>query len=267
MTYSTRKRLPLKAFRDTEPGKNCKGDCPDMPEVDRRPQRIRTKYEITRDTRETCFPYEDCDGRPMTPCEFARYEAYVRPRGTTTWVLAYPAFDLLDNGHLCFRWDDNLFNLGSDRLEVEFRHDGEPVGSIELRIITQRTLNLECGSHSESDPYSGPDPLDPEVHRIFDEVYLFESRLNRILERGDSQLHMCDEHAGKLCEVSLCRPVELVIDDGVNHEIVLFKGCNYGAIVVNRGRANTTPKRFPVGAKVKFAWTPYNIQAAKLGCP
>jgi len=69
-----------------------------------------------------------------------------------------------------------------------------------------------------------------------------------------------------LCAITLCRPAQLVIVDGVHREIVEWR-CDAGEIVIERGKGGTTPQRFPAGSIVRFEWTEQNVVYAKDGCP
>lgn len=235
-------------------------------ERDCRPKYIRTRHEITPSTAATCFPAASC--RLRAPgAKLAEIEAWVRPRGSLVWVLSYPAFDRDDTGRICFRWDSQLFDLGAKRLEVEFRQCGQPCGVVELRIRAGCALDPAQAVHVERRPYCDPVAAPGEATAVFNEIAGFQTTLCAVLEPSGGTLKLCGGDARKLCAMTLCRPVELILDDGVNHEIVLFSGCTGETLEIQRGMGGTTAKRFPVGTTLRFGWTQANVLAAQEGCP
>jgi hypothetical protein len=187
----------------------------------------------------------------------------VRRRGTCEWVLSYPAWDLDDEGGIRFLLDAKFFDQKHGRYEAELLHDSEPCATIEL-------------DYRRNCPVSRPRPVAitrvepcypaaPEgVTPVFEQLYTFCTTLCGVLEKSSQVLPICDPAA--LCDIVLCRPVQLALDDGVHHEIVEFSACSMGQVVVTRGVAGTVPQRFPAGARVMFVWTADNVTAAVEGC-
>jgi hypothetical protein len=248
------------------PCNSCAPGCATCLDVeDCRPKYIRAKHSITKDTAATCFRPSDCRytarGRKLE-----ELEAWVRPRGTLVWRLAYPAFDRDDDGNICFRWDHHLFALGAKRLEVEFRECGEPCGVVELRIRQDCLIDRNAATNVERRDFCPPLVAPGEITNVFDAVVQFTGFLGAVLESGATVLKLCPPDRQRLCSVNLCRPVELAIDDGVNGEIVRFVGCTNGLPIIERGVDGTVPRRFPAGARVRFVWTSGNVLAAQEGC-
>lgn len=233
---------------------------------------IEHKMDISDDTAATCFAPTLCNF--TRSADISKLSAWVRPRGTFDWKLTYDAFDRDDMGRVCFRWDHQLFELGKPRLEVEFRTSNGLLpptyvvcGRMELRIVTRCALDLFSAvnvPHKDGQPAATETV--PGVHPVFDDLLGFSGSLCSILEASGTFLSLCTDGLVVLCGVTLCRPVQLQISDGVNIEYVQFAGCVSGIANVLRGQNNTTPRRFPVGSTVVFTWTAFNVTAATEGC-
>jgi hypothetical protein len=232
---------------------------------------IDNKLDICSDTMATCFPPTCCTF--SYAADISKLQAWVRPRGTSTWQLTYTAFDRDDMGRVCFRWDNKIFELGKARLEVEFRETLTPspsytykvCGVMELRITDTCVISLHNGvnvSYVEPPPPATNTPSG--VTDVFDTLIGFKGTLCSILEPSAIYLSLCPSDVEALCAAMLCRPAQLQVSDGVNVEYVYFSGCIEGLAYVVRGEV---PRRFPVGSQVTFTWTPDNITAATEGCP
>lgn len=202
--------------------------------------------------------------------------AYVRRLGKTEWFVRYPAWVVTDEGHVEFRVDDLLLDKPPGRYEVEFRYrlpgsSERKCGRIELIIpeycdrLGDETSLAPVRNHHTNYPTTPPAALgSPHMFTI---AQGFSARLCNVFEIGATALPVSPADAAVLCSWTLCKPVELVLDDGVNTEIVRFSGCSSGSPVVTRGSAGTTQRRFPVGTSVAFRWTSNNTTNALLGCP
>lgn len=103
---------------------------------------------------------------------------------------------------------------------------------------------------------------------MFDTIVTFSGSLTAPMDHSDQVLPLCEDAKQQLCALSLCKPVQLMVYDNVRSELVEFSGCvgsNHN-VVVQRGMGDTTPQRFPRGAKVKFVWSTDNVLRAKEGC-
>lgn len=106
----------------------------------------------------------------------------------------------------------------------------------------------------------------PNMTAIFDSLNTFTAKTCAVLEPGATVLPLKASDLAALCAVTLCRPVQLVIGDGVRTETVSFAGCTGNLATVTRGVAGSVPARFPVGTTVAFSWTNANVTAASEGC-
>lgn len=197
-----------------------------------------------------------------TPVDLTKLAMWVRRRGTTEWLVRYPAWDIDANGGILFMLDDLFFKLPLGRYEGELRYNGCVCETIEIdyrRACAPRVTKVE--------PISGSClvfPTSPmcEVHPVFEAIQGFSAELCGVLERGVRSLPLCGSDKDKLCAMNFCMPVQLVVCDGARSEIVEFKGCENGVLVVDRGMGGTQQARFAPGSKVTFEWTEANIKAA-----
>ena len=101
---------------------------------------------------------------------------------------------------------------------------------------------------------------------IFEHIQNFSARFCKIFDKDDVVLPLLPDDELRLCSEVLCKPVQLVITDGVKSETVLFVGCDSGVPVVERGQAGTEVVKFPAGATIQFSWTAANVVAECEGC-
>jgi len=201
--------------------------------------------------------------------------AYVRRLGQCEWFVRYKAWGLTDDGRIEFRIDDHLMAQPHGRYEVEFRYalphcSFRVCGRIELFVppycdrIRARFEPRPIKRHSTRYPDTPPSVL-TEPH-MFSTVQTLSLNLCGVFEIGATMLPVSPADASTLCSLVLCKPVELVLDDGVNTEVVTFSGCSSGQPVVARGSAGTTQRKFPKGTSLSFKWTSLNTTTAIAGC-
>ncbi len=186
----------------------------------------------------------------------------VRLRGTCDWKLQYPAWDRADDGGVCFRFDDALCALG-ERLDAELLYNGLVFGHLEIRVIKPPYIltNEITVMRRTAFPYALLAP--PGVSAVFEPFYNLYAPLQAILEANASEVPLCTEPRDALCAIPVTTPVQFVLDDGINQEIVGYAGPTLGRVVVTRGQGGTTQRRFPAGTVLRFAWTPANVVAAQ----
>lgn len=225
------------------------------------PLKCNVKFTLSCDAVGVSFSPRECGG----PVDIERIEGRVRRRGRAKWLLSYPAWDTDDNGYVQFRFDKHFRDLKPGRYEFQIREVGacKPCGSAEITIkercpldLTKRTLVKKATPTFPSRP--------PGATPMFDAVQTFAASLCQPMERGDTVLRLNSADMAALCGVQLCKPVQLVLTDGINHEIVTFTGCTSGVPTVTRG---SPQYKFPRNATVKFEWTAANATNALAGCP
>lgn len=187
----------------------------------------------------------------------------IRRRGECDWTLEYPAWDIDDAGGIRFIFDQKFFDQKLGRYEAELSYDGEPCATVELdyrRDCIVKGVKPVALKRVEPCYPSAPQGVNP----VFDQLYTFCTTLCAIMEKDAQVLPICAPDV--LCDLVLCRPVQLAVDDGVHHELVEFAACSSGQVVVTRGVGGTVPQRFPAGSRVMFVWSPDNVLAAVEGC-
>ena len=188
-----------------------------------------------------------------------------RRGGAGVWLLGYPPLMRRPDGCFVFRFDAKMYELPPGRYEAQVTVKGEPCGSIEITVVRP------CSAVLAVEPLEFHGQLDPELHAevsdMYDSIATFATELVQPLAPDSTVLPLSPSAAAALCAATLCRPVELVLDDSVHRETVTFSGCVGGAVVVARGASGTAATAFPRGAQLRFVWTPANVQAACEGCP
>lgn len=101
---------------------------------------------------------------------------------------------------------------------------------------------------------------------VFNQIEAFHTRLCAPLERGETWVKVPDEALQFLSSLTLCRPAQLVITDGVNREVVEWEVVN-GQLIVNRAQGGTEQHKFPAGSELRFEWTAQNVTYEVQGCP
>jgi hypothetical protein len=195
----------------------------------------------------------------------AGIEGWIRRRGQQRWLLKYPATYVDGDGLTVFRFDAKVAELPSGRYEMEVRRGCDVCTLVEI-VVPPGCATLGA---LLSLPYTSYNyPARPEgVTAMFDLIASLTTSLCAPLAKTDTALPLSDADKAILCGLVLCRPVQLVLDDGVQQEIVEFSGCSAGNVVVRRGVGGTVPLAFPNGTGLNFAWTPQNVTNAVAGCP
>jgi len=181
----------------------------------------------------------------------------IRRRGTEQFTLEYPAWDRNEDQDIVFLLDDLFLNEPEGRYDVAVFVDEELCGWLEIekpkckialgkpKPIVRETL---CFPVYEGNGCS-----------LFEDVQAFKATLCGVLEKGVRSIPLCEEDKDTLCGLSLCSPVELVLSDGCNTEIVSFGKCEEGEPIFERGVAGTKQARFPVVSTLRFEWTEKNV--------
>jgi len=190
----------------------------------------------------------------------------IRRRGTPEYCLQYPHFDTDDDGRFRFILDAKLFALGSGRYEATVFQGDRPCSTFEIKLSDKCTISTEGISTTEGKALFIKNGEIPNVTNIFDSINEFNATTCAVMEADATALPLSTADAAALCALVLCRPVELVIGDGIKTETVLFTACVGGVPAVTRGVAGTSPARFPSGSTVAFSWTATNVTAACEGC-
>lgn len=214
--------------------------------------------KISSDTMATDFSPRTCGCEAPDITDLC---VQIRRGGASDWLAQYDAFSVTDAGMVRFVWDSNLTAAQPGYYEAYFYKDDCLVGQELIRlskdrvVYTDRHTNIKC-----AEPFEPAAPPAGMITDVFDEYTDFSCALAAVLEKGALTVALCDD---KTLEGlgTLCRPVELVIEDGMNLETVTYDGNAEGTIV--RG---SPCFRFPKGAVIKFAWTENNVTAAVEGC-
>lgn len=200
----------------------------------------------------------------LASCAVEDTSLWIRRRGQTAWLLTYPAMTVDAAGALIFRFDDLLLELAPGRYEAQIRVGCDPCGCLEVEIPPG------CAGVKTHKPllyHTETDPEGPEDSAMFEPLVSLSVELCRPAGPGDAVLPLLPADVARLCAAVLCRPVQLVLDDGVQRETVEFSGCVAGVPVMRRGVAGTIARSFPKGTTLKFVWTEANVVAASEGCP
>lgn len=194
----------------------------------------------------------------------------LKRKGADAWQIEYPAFDVED-GWIDFRLDRLFLESCPGRYDARLLMDKCECGTFSVELTTPR-CSVDAGqlvTERRKEPrFSIEYP--PGVTDMFDTIVTFSGFLVRPLERSDQLLPLCEDGRSQLCALDLCKPVQLLISDGVHEELVEFEKCEeHGGVkqpVVKRGMGDTQPYRFPRGALVKFVWSTDNVLRAREGC-
>lgn len=196
----------------------------------------------------------------------------IRKRGFShkphPFLLEYKAF-AVEGASIIFRFDSQTERLPPSRYEAVLLDGCKECGSFELKVTDRCAVSLR--SHSVL-PYHGvaPQTRRPEgANAMFDTLAGFEVTSCAVYEVGGTGLPLSATDRAALCAklVGVCRPVELVIDDGVNREVVLVSGCTSGIPNIQRAQGTSRQHRFPAGTTIRFEWTMANVAAMAAGCP
>ena len=254
----------------TQP-KSCCACCQTQCCCDPEPRRwlSRVKIKATSDTASIVVP-PSCGAS----AHVAENTMYIRRRGECEFSLAYPAFDKDGAGAVRFILDSKFAVLPAGRYEAQLRQnkaagnqcDAVVCGSFEIvkpDFCDLKPISPQAVDSAVTVIHSGP--IDG-VTDVFDEISQFTAPTCKVMETGDDTLKLSDADKVRLCAITLCRPVQLVIFDGVKSETVEFAGCVGGEPVVTRAASSGSAQRFPVGSTVTFMWTTANVAAACEGC-
>jgi hypothetical protein len=185
-------------------------------------------------------------------------DALVRRRGQECWQLKYPAWELTEGGRVAFRFDALFAALTPGRYELQLRKDETPCGSVELDLRAACPADVASPEVVRASSVKWP-KAPSGVHPVYADYVGWSAELCTILEKGSSVLPLCQEGITQLCGKTACKPVELVLSDGVSTEIVAYLGCVGGVPQIDRPNPN---KRFPMGSIVSFEWTNANATNA-----
>lgn len=185
----------------------------------------------------------------------------VRQRGTAEWKFLYQAWDRAEDGGVCFRVDQNLCTLG-ERIEAEVLYLGLVFGHFELRVVPELYINVQDLKPLKRGrfPFNVLAPAGASF--MFEPFYPLYAPLCQVLDAAASELPICLDPLNALCAIPVPEPVQFVLDDGINQEVVLYTGPTAGRVVVTRAQAGTQARRFPAGTVLRFAWTEFNVAAA-----
>jgi hypothetical protein len=218
------------------------------------------RMTLAQCTQGLIFPVCEADA------ELKDIAGYFTRRGTHHAVLKYPAFDITPSG-ASFRFDSKLNTLKRGRYLFTVKHkDCQVCAEIEIDITKScvvkdimPTLVKALAPLPKIDAPQGATPM-------YDAISTLNIELCSPLIEGQATLPISITDAAALCAIVLCKPVELVISDGVNREIVEFSGCAGGIPALSRAKAGTAQAKFPKGSSVSFYWTQANTVRAMGGC-
>lgn len=187
-------------------------------------------------------------------------------RGSHHAELKYPAFTITPAG-ATFRFDSKLNKLKRGRYLFTVKHkECDTCAEIEINLTNNCIVKDEMPTLIKSlaplpkiDAPQGATPM-------YNAIASLNFELCSPLLEGQTTLPLTAANAASLCAIVLCKPVELVISDGVSREIVKFSGCTAGAPMIERGQAGTTQAKFPKGSSITFYWTQANTVHAMEGC-
>lgn len=186
----------------------------------------------------------------------------IRRRGSDEWLLTYPAWDRTDDGkHVFFLLDSALGEWG--RFEARVEYGGRKLGTFEIDYRAAAPVSARMGEALEARPVTIITDKPTGATDMYDPVQTFSATLTEPLARADVVLPLSETARAALCNAVIAQPVQLVITDGVQHEIVEFTACQMNQVVVTRARAGTLPRKFPAGATVQFSWTVQNVANAR----
>ena len=217
---------------------------------------------ICDDVRGVCVPLAAC-GLTCAPEPLDDLNLFIRRRGTQQWLIRYPAWELKDDGRVCFMFDSQ-FPTKDGRYEAEIRYNDVVLGIIELHV-PRRALVADKDVQPMRQRHFQAPPKPQGVTDMYEPIESFQAHLCAILEPENTVLPISDDLKAQLCSLTLCRPAQLVINDGVHREIVEWR-CDAGEVILERGKGGTVPQRFPAGAVIRFEWTEANVTNAMQGC-
>lgn len=200
--------------------------------------------------------------------------AFVRRRGRPEYLLRYDTFETDTRGHLFF-FDHLLFTQPPGRYAIEVWHgDTRNPMTCDIGRLCAR-FEVDLGG-CELDPCA-VEIVEPDniiirkgeiavATPIFDVIRNFEVKTCGDTAAGDPNIPLSAADRAALCNMVLCRPVELRIHDGVRSELVRFMGCTSATPRFERNADGEGTRKFPKGATLTFNWTEANILAATEGC-
>lgn len=214
--------------------------------------------ELCDTTDQFCVELTGCGGCATPSPE---YELWIRRRGQKYWLLLYPAWDVSPSGRICFRVDDQ-FPKEHGRYDAQVRdYNNDVVGEFEIVIPRTRLVSVTRERGRRRRPMSKPQG----VSNMYEPIEGWTTQLCGILEKTDTVLPLDSTDISFLCGLVLCKPAQLVIDDGINSEVIEWR-CVGNAIEIERAVDGNGPFRFPRGAEVRFDWTEANVVRAMEGC-
>lgn len=226
------------------------------------PRAIKLHITISPDDAGTCFPFAVCGCGADLP-DISQLVARFRRRGQCDWLLEYPAWDCSECG-IEFRWDSQLTELPKGRYELQFFNGEDCCGVVEVTFSRKCPINAVKATAIKQRKINMPTETPFGAHPVFDSIASFTANLCNTFDRPDTALPLCPADLTQLCSISVCKPVELMLFDGYNSELVTFTGCTSGAALVTRG----SPRhKFPKGSNVRFVWSENNVKAACSPCP
>jgi hypothetical protein len=205
----------------------------------------------------------DCDTIP----DYAKFFGRVVRRGQSQALAEVPLFDI-ENSRALFRFDSAVKSLPKGRylFHVMDGANGAICQSLELEVTTQCCMKAQVEPIKKTSAVLPPTPELVGLSPMYDQILNLDMRFTRPLERSDTALPLTPQDAAALCALVLCKPVELIITDCVNTEIIKFSGCTGSSATILRGQAGTQPTKFPTGSAIRFAWTATNTTNAVAGC-
>ena len=210
---------------------------------------------------ETCGCSDICVDRD--PATLEGLSLWVGRAGQCQYEFAYDAFDFSDTGAIRFVLDSRLVQAKTGYYYGLFVRDGEECGQVVLHVKKSPGLQDDrIQAISCNKPYEPCLMETNDVSDIFAAIDSWTSKTAEVLAKDTTQINLCSSaDLTALTQEPLCRAVELVIEDGMNTEIVTYDGSS--PLTVTRGNPCY---KFPAGATIKFAWTTNNVLAAVEGC-
>lgn len=203
------------------------------------------------------------------------FELFVRRKGEEAWFAKYVNLSF-DGTSVEFMLDGLLFSRKAGIYEARLyqnNFDGTCCECFTFFIKHSKTCavkpkvvlpEVECNVVIHKELPEGLDEM--AAKELFGELVDFEATLCGAMSKTDTVLPLVSGDIAKLCDVILCRSVELSIDDGCRQEIITFRGCQAGVPVIDRCANEEPPMSFPAGSKLTFSWTANNVQAVCEGC-
>lgn len=222
----------------------------------------RRNVDVTRKTGYFTLHASECAGASTTTPE-----VFLLRRGSEdSCNHKLTVFDRDDNGDIMF-----IMPSAPQRVVSAGRYAALVVQDCKICNMFELTLHEPCGFDGVGDV---ADTAVVKINNgklgdmttIFDGLNTFEAKTTAPVERDAVVINLSAADTETLCAAVLCRPVQFVLFDGIRSEIVEFKGCEDGKVVVKRGAAGSIPYKFAARATLSFTWTPDNVDAACEGC-